>query len=349
MSSQYCVGRSRLEVADPSSSSSHFSPKGDTRTFSVRLEDDSQKCYREVSVNQLSRKTLLSGEERLIGEKGDPRPVAPELVHTVRQVQDDDCSASADPASPWGLHLLYRSFRRVLACSRGGEVSKFPGFLPWEKALQVQGDALRPQCSSQNLHKAGQLSGEDSAHARDTDCCIPGRLAHLGQQSQALPRSAGGDNVVTPKPGLSHQPEKISVNTTESFCLVGPQVGSEITHSQHPLTKEKISSIYGQTSAAFSFDDEKEARVRSWLSSVPLGCNPHSQDQTQGFPKSLAGKSQERVKGQTLSSAENLPEILKPWSQISPFNKAVRLAPPPVSVTIHTNASKSGWGALGSL
>ena len=241
-------------------------PERDSRASGVRLQHDLQRGHREVQSSPLSRETLLSREERLVGEKGDPRPVAPELVHTVRQVQDDDYSASADPASPWGLHMLYRSFRRVLACPRSGEVSKLPGLLPREKALQVQGDALRPQCSSQNLHKTGQFSGEDSPHARDSSDCLPGRLAHMGQQSQALPRSAGRDNVITPQTGLLHQPEKISVNTTESFCLVGPQVESEVTHSQHSLTKEKISRIYGQADAAFSFDDEKEARIRIWLS-----------------------------------------------------------------------------------
>ena len=98
------------------------------------------------------------------------------------------------------------------------------------------------------------------------------------------------------------------INTFEfAFdSLVGPQVESEVTHSQHSITKEKISRIYGQTDAAFSFDDEKEARIRSCLSSVSLGRNPHSQDQTQGLPESLARKGQKESSGQTLPSTEGL-------------------------------------------
>ena len=39
-----------------------------------------------------------------------------------------------------------------------------------------------------------------------------------------------------------------------------------------------------------------------------------------------------------------LKSILKPWSVPRAFKMSVPLVPPPVSVTIHTDASLSGWG-----
>ena len=101
MGSQYCVGRSRLEVGILSSLS-HLLPTGDTRTSSVHLQDGQKKGHREVQVNQLSRQTPLSEEERLNRKESDPRPVASEQVYSVRQVQNDDCSSCKDPSSPWG-------------------------------------------------------------------------------------------------------------------------------------------------------------------------------------------------------------------------------------------------------
>ncbi|MEL7079368.1 MAG: reverse transcriptase domain-containing protein, partial [Cyanobacteria bacterium J06582_2] len=40
----------------------------------------------------------------------------------------------------------------------------------------------------------------------------------------------------------------------------------------------------------------------------------------------------------------HLKEILKPWSKKSPFKRVTPLVPTPVTITIHTDASKSGWG-----
>ncbi|MEL7079416.1 MAG: reverse transcriptase domain-containing protein [Cyanobacteria bacterium J06582_2] len=39
-----------------------------------------------------------------------------------------------------------------------------------------------------------------------------------------------------------------------------------------------------------------------------------------------------------------LKNILKPWSRCTPFKKKVPLVPPPTSITIHTDASTTGWG-----
>ena len=40
----------------------------------------------------------------------------------------------------------------------------------------------------------------------------------------------------------------------------------------------------------------------------------------------------------------SLKEILTPWSRRAPFRRVVPLTPPPISVTIHTDASTTGWG-----
>ena len=78
-------------------------------------------------------------------------------------------------------------------------------------------------------------------------------------------------------------------------------------------------SFSGQETAALQVHHQKAARISSWLSSVAFGGDPHSQDQAQG---------------------PAFRRLLLPWTQASSFRAEV----PPVSITIHLDASTSGWG-----
>ena len=95
-----------------------------------------------MQVPLFSREALLSKEEGLIGKKSDPRPVVPEQVHPMRQVQNNNHNASVDLLPPGGSLVLFTCLT-LLACPSSTDFLKLPGLLPWEKVILVQGNALR--------------------------------------------------------------------------------------------------------------------------------------------------------------------------------------------------------------
>ncbi|MEL7522963.1 MAG: hypothetical protein AAGJ80_15350, partial [Cyanobacteria bacterium J06553_1] len=62
------------------------------------------------------------------------------------------------------------------------------------------------------------------------------------------------------------------------------------------------------------------------------------------FSRVNKGLAHKTLRDKKFPVPKYLKQILKPWSKRAPFRKVVPLTPPPVSMTIHTDASKTGWG-----
>ena len=63
-------------------------------------------------------------------------------------------------------------------------------------------------------------------------------------------------------------------------------LGKAYSISNKGLSKADDDDDEGETHAMLSFDNKKKTRITSWLSSIPVGCDTHTESQTQGFLES---------------------------------------------------------------
>ena len=128
-----------------SASASSLLPAGNTGTSGVCLQTDLQGGHRGMLCNTLPRSVVLGSQAGLSGEASDPRPVVPQQVCQVRQIQNDYSGASADPSSPWGFHSFARSVRRFLAHPNCSPVLSLSSVCSWPQTVSLPDDAVRPQ------------------------------------------------------------------------------------------------------------------------------------------------------------------------------------------------------------
>ena len=69
--------------------------------------------------------------------------------------------------------------------------------------------------------------------------------------------------------------------------MAGSALGSLTACFCYPSLQAQTRSCSHQTSAAKQVYHQKAARISAWLSAVPFGGDPHTQNQAQGLPTSL--------------------------------------------------------------
>ena len=92
-------------------------PTSDSSSLGICPRTAIQSGDQEGKASEVSRSSVLCSQKGHRQEESSPGPVRSELLYQMRQVPDADYFTGTNPTTPWGLHHLHRSYRRLLAYS----------------------------------------------------------------------------------------------------------------------------------------------------------------------------------------------------------------------------------------
>ena len=143
-------------------------------------------CSR-VPLDKETKQTVHGSEKGHHRTSGDTRPVCPEQVYLVHDIQNDDHLARTQHSAKPSLDVLNRPEGRLLACTNSSILPRLSGLQSGQHHLQIQGNAFWSQHCSQGVHQAGEHRGTIPETEGNSSSGLPRRLANLGKHSRKLP------------------------------------------------------------------------------------------------------------------------------------------------------------------
>ena len=138
---------SRLGLDWQPSAAASFLPGRVASTPRVCPRALGQSRNQESKVSQVPGAFVLCSQARHRQATSHSRPISSESLHSVRLVSYAHSSPGAYPASLWGRHHLYRSYRRLLACPNRPLSSSLSMLQAGQSSIHLQGYALRAEHS----------------------------------------------------------------------------------------------------------------------------------------------------------------------------------------------------------
>ena len=270
-------------------------------------QNDPERSYRALQVHTIPGQAFSSPQKGLSRKTDDPRPIQSQQVYRLPQIQDDNNCPSSNPPPPGLLHKFYRLERCVLACSGRKDVSSFPRIRPRPKNLPVQSDAVRPKCSSPDIHKACQTDNSPPPATRSKYSRLPRRLAYLGQDPGGMPQGSSTHPTGDPTDGVHHKLEEIQTTTPEGFRMARTEVGPDTAYPEGTHFQKKISGSTSKVPHEQATDFTQEFREGHRIPAVPFSSRSSLEKPPQGYKQDLALKGIHTQEG---SSGED-PEIIE--------------------------------------
>ena len=169
MGFQPAIRRSLLAVEELPALSLFCKAKAQARAYRLLEQSPRKGSGGKREIRFSHQPALYSSQEKLKRTESNPRLEKNEHLHKVPHIQDDDSGSSKKDDSERFLDMHSRSQRRVLACPSTSSIQTVPRLSSRHDPLQVQGHALWPEYSSEDLHEAGNSSSE--APQREKHLC----------------------------------------------------------------------------------------------------------------------------------------------------------------------------------
>ena len=119
LGTKHCVQGSRLGVEfHITSPQQKVFPSTDSSTEVVCEGTAIKMCHKKNEKHQIPGASVLCPETGLRSKESYSGLVSSQQIYSLRQVPDAHYCAGADPTTPWGRHLLHRSYRRLLVYSK---------------------------------------------------------------------------------------------------------------------------------------------------------------------------------------------------------------------------------------
>ena len=180
-----------------------------------------QEGHREDQVPQVPQHVILSPQKGLIGTEDHSRPLQTERIHQENIVQNANLETS-ETHSPYGsLDCLTRSQGRVLAPVGGQSLQTFSGVPIQRTELEVQGNALRAQHSTENIYQA------DSIHSPMPDkggYMVPSllrRSPHHSTFQGGVSNETSQSHGNSPETRVDYQPGEVQNEATAGIRMAG--------------------------------------------------------------------------------------------------------------------------------
>ena len=239
---------------------------------------------------------------------------------------------------------LSRPPGRLPACPNQEESSQVHGLLSRPSTLLLQGSPFWPQCSSNDLHKNFKASTQPPSPGGYSRASLPRRLDHLGTKQNRSANQLTQDYLISRKPRLLNQLQKIAAETDDRHLLDrSPLVSSRWTLGCSPILQRQdlhrsksappfqssvqkmLGIFYRKTN--LPLPDPQALTTQHFSSfSPPIPCSSQAQRQEGSPPKVPDGESQNLDFPGCSPGTYPLPTTLP-------------------KIALRTDASLSGWGA----
>ena len=302
-----------------------------SHTFQVCRDISSKRLHRKSTLDQAAKQTLYGTEKGLFRETSHPRPIAPEQVHQVRQIQNVDCRTSSSHATSKRLGMLSRPPGRLLACSHSSPFSTFSRLSSRFGQVLLQSSPIWDEHSTEGVHKVGQHHRKQPSPPRYKCGSVSGRLASMGRLKRKVRFSSPQNAPGTRKKRLHSEHQEISPQTPAKLPVAGYSVG----HNLSPSISPSLSS--GKHSIGTKFLSESASGLQTGLRKDP-GSTPilfHSRSMV----KSGAQRCREVLENVCLQSETRSETSDTQTATVSPVSVAktthtqhVRPTGPPTSI-----------------
>ena len=290
----------------------------------------------------------LRHPEEFRGSSGYSKPQTDQRLHPTSTLQDGDSQChSAEPLLS-GLGGYHRSERRLSTCPYPSGLPASSRFLFPGPDIQLQGSAVRSQGLSLGLHQACSHSYRLPSSSGNSNLLLPRRLADCGDLAGSPPFSSTQNSGDHPEPWVPHQLEEILAEPSTASLLPG----RPSRHSPSSRTPPRPPDF--RPSCAHSEVDYLPFCSSFSLAEIPgppsQSGGRSSQLQTPHATSTIASQptfqsfSRPRLSSSTLTSQHQVfgTPVVVPRSSF----RGKALLPPPPSLTLTTDASRLGWGAV---
>ena len=294
---QYSDKGSGLAVDNGSSSTQLFQATLDSSPERVRAGAAPKEGNSKSEITKVPSTSVLCPKEKYRQNAGHFRFDRSKYLYPVRKIPNADCFAGADPASPWGRYMYYRSHRRLLAYSDCKEPYPLPWLQTGKESLLLQSNAVRIKYSPKNLHKTRKSSSPASPIPGDNDCGLSGRLADMGSvQKRMCPGSTKGDRFHS-IPGVLHQYKEIKTSPIDKLPMARPTMGLNKTHSLPSTSQAYRNCQNSQDIYSQSVLIPKNTRKSPGPITVCINSSPDPKSSSQRYQSGMALQSQQTSQG----------------------------------------------------
>ena len=226
--------------------------------------DATEGGNRTSSREDLRLKDFSGLEEGDYQKAHDIGPVYPEQVHCSAILSDDDGEPSKGDRIVGVMDGYHRPQRRLLAYPHSSKIQELSSFFSGAEHLPLQGHAIRPQYSSENLHEDSRSYDQATETRRDKGVRLSRRLVHLGAVKECMPESS----LLCPKSlegkRLHHQHQEVSLDPHSVHRVVGSCMGVSIraprTYSRIP--RQSAQEARGVSKAENDFEERARINAR---------------------------------------------------------------------------------------
>ena len=304
-----------------------------------------QICHKENKEHQIPGASVLCSEKGLRSKESYSGLVCSKQSSSLRQVPDANYCAGTDPTTPWGRHLLYRSYRRLLAYSDCPSPYPLPWLQAGQASLCLQSYAIRNEHSSKDIYKADRHGHSSTEKPGDISSSISGRLDSMGIINSGMQESSQEGNSLSTISRLSNKQKKVPLASSGDIRMAGPQMGPSISYSlSHPEQKE-VHSQANETVHQEPDGLEESSRESIRVPSVCLSDGLPSKSQVEGHQQGLEEKSIRQAPGSTFSNAYG---SQKETQTLDNIQEPLKIGPTDISSTVLNSSHRRvtewlGW------
>ena len=311
------------------------------RLYGVCNRYDLQECSRKVQIPSMAKPAVQRPQEGLNKTTSHPRPICPQQVDPMPEIQNDNSGADSSYAAKRRIHLLYRSKRRILACANQS-FRPYLGFrlgrVPYRFKVMPFGLNIAPRVFTKlvrvilrKLRSEGIVMwaylDDWLIWGRSVEQCKAAtrRVVEVAQEFGFLinqKKSRFKPQETFNWLGLKWSLSKRSVSLTKDFRVKVVRAVRSFRRSS-TLTRRELERLLGLLLFASIVDPILKTRLKD-------------------LNKVLVSKARRHLRDLRLPMKRNAKSILKPWATNASLKRSVPLVPPPISMTIHTNASLEG-------
>ena len=130
-------------------------PLSTSNTLSLQVcrEGVGKKCHRKGTLDKAPEQVIHGPQEQLSGQTSHPRPIAPEQINQVQQIQNVNSRPSSSDASSKRMDMFSRPSGCILARSYRPPLPTIPGVSSRTRQISFKGRPLRAEHSTKGVHE----------------------------------------------------------------------------------------------------------------------------------------------------------------------------------------------------
>ena len=203
-------------------------------------EAQEEESHRGSQDSTLAEQVVHSSEKRLHRRQVNYRPINPERLHKIRDIQNADLTRGQAIIAKRLLDGLNRPQGRLLARTRHKKKETILGISLEEQELAVQSYAFRPKRSPTRLHQSHSTRGEGHGRIRNLVPTLSGRSLDNSINRRRMPTKSRSSHKNPRVPRMVTELGKISSNSSTEIHMAGGSVRPMYPHSNDTHRKDGL-------------------------------------------------------------------------------------------------------------